>query len=120
MKVFEISVRSDFAGWDKYNVFLTAVCTVGGEVTDYVNANGGEGDTPGQSEAPVGVAPGPTLITPPCESADVYLYVVAREFPASAAIAASPPFDVELVVNGEATVYKANQFGGLSVKQRIG
>lgn len=108
MKVFKISVRSDFEEWSRYNVFLTAVCSgeAGGEATEYVNALADE-----------------PLITPPCESAELYIYVVAREFPESRAIADSPPFDISVVVSADGdqtlTTYKVNQFGGLSVRQTL-
>jgi hypothetical protein len=72
-----------------------------------------------------------TLETPPCDHADLYLYVIAREFPASDIIAKSPPFDIELLVSTapaapdhrdskpSVTTYPVNQWGGLSVKQTI-
>ena len=104
MKSFRVEVRSAFPEWDRYAVYMTAVCFgVDGEMVDYVNLTDKGG----------------VLETPPCESADLYLYVIAREFPASDIIAASPPFDIEVVVNGKAKTCSVNQWGGLSVKQSL-
>lgn len=109
MKTFSIEVRSLFAEWDRYGVHMTAVCfDADGQMTDYVNL-------PDK---------GAVLETPPCDHADVYLYVIAREFPASEVIAASPPFEMELVISTDnaspsVTTYSVNQWGGLSVKQSL-
>ena len=109
MKRFRVEVRSAFPEWDRYTVYMTAVCFDGaGRMGDYVNLTDKGG----------------TLETPPCEGADLYLYVIAREFPASDVIAASPPFDIEIVTSvdgGKATstTYAVNQWGGLSVKQAL-
>jgi hypothetical protein len=73
---------------------------------------------------------GAVLETPPCDHADLYLYVIAREFPASTVISASPPFEIELAIstngrnadgdlNTSSTAYSVNQWGGLSVKVRL-
>ncbi len=88
---------------------MTAVCfDAEGQMTDYVNLTG----------------KGATLETPPCERADIYLYVIAREFPASDIVSKSPPFDIELAtsINGgerHITTYAVNQWGGLSVKSSL-
>jgi hypothetical protein len=109
MKIFRIEVRSAFSEWDRYTVYMTAVCFgAEGEMIDYVNLTD-------KAE---------TLETPPCESADLYLYVIAREFPASDLVSASPPFKIEVVssTNGgkpAVTAYEVNQWGGLSVKQTL-
>ena len=109
MKSFRIEVRSAFPEWDRYTVYMTAVCLgADGEMTDYVNLADG----------------GTALETPPCDHADLYLYVIAREFPASEVIAASPPFDVEVLVSTgggapKISTYPVNQWGGLSVKQSL-
>jgi hypothetical protein len=106
MKSFRVEVRSAFPEWDRYTVHMTAVCfDAGGEMTDYVNLADG----------------GTVLETPPCDHADLYLYVIAREFPASEVISVSPPFDVELSISADGgapkiTTYAVNQWGGLSVK----
>ncbi len=109
MNSFRIEVRSAFPEWDRYAVYMTAVCfgSEGGMV-DYVNLTD----------------KGTALETPPCDHADLYLYVIAREFPASDVIAASPPFEIELLVstNGtppKTTHYAVNQWGGLSVKRSL-
>ena len=108
-KIFRIEVRSAFAEWDRYAVYMTAACFGDrGEMVDYVNLT--DKNT--------------ILETPPCNRVDLYLYVIAREFPASDLISASPPFEIELVTsanNGVATVttYLVNQWGGLSVKQAL-
>ena len=109
MKSFKAEVRSAFPEWDRYTVDMTAVCFGGsGGVTDYVNLTDKDG----------------ILETPPCRSADLYLYVIAREFPTSEAIAASPPFEIELVASADggkpsATIYSVNQWGGLSIKKSL-
>jgi hypothetical protein len=64
---------------------------------------------------------GAVLETPPCDHADLYLYVIAREFPASTVISASPPFEIELAISTDDntptfSTYPVNQWGGLSVK----
>ncbi len=106
MKSFSIEVRSAFPEWDRYDVYMTAVCFgSGGEMVDYVNLTD-------KSLA---------LMTPPCDHADLYLYVIAREFPASDVIAASPPFEIELLVSAgsvspKTTSYAVNQWGGVSLK----
>ncbi len=109
MKRFRAEVRSAFPEWDRYTVYMTAVCFGAlGEMVDYVNLTDKGG----------------ILETPPCESADLYLYVIAREFPASDSIAASPPFEIELVITADGgkpltTTYPVNQWGGLSIKQSL-
>ncbi len=111
MKTFKVSVGSTFAEWNRYSVYMTAVCfdTAGG-VADYVSC-----------EDKAGV-----LETPPCDHADIYLYVIARKFPASDVISDSPPFDIEVVVTTgsdsgsaprlSAKTFSVNQWGGLSAK----
>lgn len=108
-KIFTARVGCAFPEWDRYSVYMTAVCFDGqGRTGDYVNL----------------VDKGGVLRTPPCAGADLYIYVIAREFPASDIIAASPPFDIELLVTVDGgspalTVYPVNQWGGLSVKQTL-
>ncbi|MDR2913013.1 MAG: hypothetical protein LBV38_07000 [Alistipes sp.] len=104
MKSFRIEVRSAFPEWERYDVYMTAVCLdADGQMSDYVSLTGR------------GV-----LETPPCDHADLYLYVIAREFPASEIIAKSPPFEIELVVSAEgrnsSSSHFVNQWGGLSIK----
>ena len=109
MKVFRVTVRSAFPEWDRYTLYMTAVCFgAGGERTGYVNL----------TDKNAG------LETPPCESADLYFYVIAREFPASDVVSASPPFELEVVTSSDGGVptvkcYPVNQWGGLSVKQPL-
>ena len=109
MKSFRVEVRCAFPEWDRYTVYMTAVCFgADGAMTDYVNLTDKNA----------------ALETPPCERADLYLYVIAREFPASDVVAASPPFEIEVVTfsNGgtpKTTSYPVNQWGGLSVKQSL-
>lgn len=104
MKSFKISIRTSFPEWDRYSVYLTAACfDAAGTMIDYVNST--------DKHSP--------LETPECDHADLYLYVVAREFPASRVVAASPPFDIEVEVNGASKSYSVNQWGGLSVKQPL-
>ncbi len=108
-KIFRAEVRCAFPEWGRYSLYMTAVCFDSkGEMTGYV-------DLPDQASE---------LETPPCESADLYLYVVAREFPASDLIAASPPFEIELLTragdaSSESTFYFVNQWGGLSAKRSL-
>ncbi len=109
MKSFRAQVRCAFPEWDRYTVYMTAVCFgADGEMTDYVNLTDKTG----------------VLETPPCERADLYLYIIAREFPASPLVAASPPFEIELVTSADGgtptvTPYAVNQWGGLSVKLKV-
>lgn len=109
MKSYKIGIGSGFAGWDRYGVYLTAVCFgADGQVLDYINLTDKSA----------------SLQTPPCDRADIYLYVIAEAFPASDAIAASPPFEVELVVSDGGSTpktyrYEVNQWGGLSAKLTI-
>lgn len=106
MKSFRVEVRSAFGEWDRYAVYMTAVCLgANGEMAGYVNLTDNNA----------------VLETPPCESADLYIYIVAREFPASDLISASPPFDIEVAtsVDGDkpaVKTYPVNQWGGLSIK----
>lgn len=106
MKSFKIEIKSVFPEWDRYSVYMTAVCfDADGAMTDYVNLTD-------KTRA---------LETSPCERADLYLYVIADRFPASEVIAQSPPFTVELVVSKDGgkpsvTLYEVNQWGGLSAK----
>ncbi len=111
VKSFRIEVRSEFPEWGRYSVYMSAVCyDSGGGMIDYVNLAGG-------GEA--------MLETPPCDHADLYLYVIAREFPASDVIAASPPFGIEVVVSPSGDTpprvvpCRVNQWGGLSLKLKI-
>jgi hypothetical protein len=109
MKNFRVEIRSSFPEWNRYAVYATAVCFgAAGEMIDYVNL----------------LDKSASLETPPCDHADLYLYVIAREFPASGRIAASPPFEIQIAVSrdGEAaviTAYSVNQWGGLSIKQSL-
>lgn len=104
MKSFEISIHTTFSEWDRYSAYLTAVCfDADGAMVDYINSTDHL----------------PAITTPECDHGDLYLYIVAREFPASRSIAASPPFDVVVAVNGAAKSYPVNQWGGLSVKQPL-
>lgn len=111
MKSFKIEVRSTFPEWSRYSVYMSAVCyDSGGCAIDYANfADGGE----------------TVLETPPCDHADLYLYIVAREFPASDVIAASPPFEIETEISPSdgtpprTTLHHVNQWGGLSHKLKI-
>lgn len=110
MKIFKTEVRSAFSEWGRYAVYMTAVCfDPDGEVIDYVNLD----DRAASGNNAL------TLETPPCDHADLYLYVIAREFPASDVISASPPFNIEVVVNGASKNCSVNQWGGISVKQRL-
>jgi hypothetical protein len=108
-KSFRVEVRTAFPEWERYNVYMTAVCfDAEGAMRDYVNLTDKTA----------------VLETPPCDHADLYLYVIAREFPVSDIIAKSPPFDIELLVSTDGgkpsvTTYPVNQWGGLSVKLRI-
>jgi hypothetical protein len=111
MNRFRVEVRSGFPEWDRYVVYMTAVCYgAGGESVGYVNLTDKNA----------------ALETPPCESADLYLYVIAREFPASGAVADSPPFEIEVVVSTptgnrkpSVTTHEVNQWGGLAVKMKL-
>jgi hypothetical protein len=88
---------------------MTAVCfDAAGEMVDYVNL----------------VDKADVLTTPPCDHADLYLYVIAREFPASDIIKKSPPFEIEISISkgGDkpaSTKHFVNQWGGLSAKQSL-
>jgi hypothetical protein len=108
-KIFRVEVRCAFPEWDRYDVYMIAACfDDAGERTDYVNV------TDKRS----------ALETSPCHHADLYLYIVAREFPASPLISASPPFEISLVVatdGGKPSLktFEVNQWGGLSVKRSL-
>lgn len=105
-KIFRIETTSAFPEWDRYSVYMTAVCFgADGEMVDYVNLT----------------EKGAALETPPCDHADLYIYVIAREFPASDVISASPPFEMQVAVSSDGatpaiTSCLVNQWGGLSVK----
>ncbi len=111
MESFRIEVRSGFPEWDRYSVYMSAVCyDSGGSMIDYVNL-AGAGET--------------VLDTPPCDHADLYLYIITREFPSSDVIAASPPFEIETVVTpsggapSRTASHLVNQWGGLSLKLKV-
>ncbi len=111
MKSFRIEVRSTFPEWGRYSVYMSAVCfDTDGAMIDYVNLVGAGKEL---------------LETPPCDHADLYLYVIAREFPASDVIAASPPFEIEVVTSDDGgtppriTTCMVNQWGGLSLKLKV-
>ncbi len=110
MKSFKVEIKSGFKEWDRYNVFMAAVCyDVAGAAKDYVCLND-------KHDA---------LQIPSCERADLYIWVVANTFPASDVIAASPPFEVEILVSTDkktdptSTRFEVNQWGGLSVKMSL-
>ncbi len=111
MNSFRIEVRSAFPEWGRYSVYMSAVCyDTDGGMTDYVNL-AGTGET--------------TLETSPCDHADLYLYIIAREFPASDVISASPPFEIRIVVTPSdgspprLFPRPVNQWGGLSLKLKV-
>jgi hypothetical protein len=109
MKSFKIEVRSTFAEWDRYSLYVTAVCfDAEGAMTGYVSLTDKNS----------------VLETPPADHADLYVHVIAAEFPTSDVIADSPPFEIEVVTSadgGKPSVknYFVNQWGGLSVKQSL-
>jgi hypothetical protein len=109
MKSFRIEVQTAFPEWDRYTLYVTAVCfDAEGAMTGYVSLTDKNA----------------VLETPPCDHADLYVYVIVAEFPASDVIAASPPFEIEVVTSadgGKPSVknYFVNQWGGLSVKQSL-
>jgi hypothetical protein len=109
MKSFKVQVRSAFSEWERYTLYMTAVCfDEGGAMTGYVSLTDKNS----------------VLETPPADHADLYVYVIAREFPASDVIAASPPFEIEVVWSADGDKpstksYLVNQWGGLSVKQSL-
>ncbi|MDR2891431.1 MAG: hypothetical protein LBV18_07570 [Alistipes sp.] len=109
MKSFKVEIKSSFPEWDRYSVYMTAVCFgADGAIVGYINLSDKGG----------------ALETVPCDHADLYLYVIADRFPASDIVAQSPPFEVELSVceNGgkpHVATYRVNQWGGLSVKKSL-
>ncbi len=108
-KVFRAEIKSVFPEWDRYSVYMTAVCFDGeGRMSDYINLTDKTD----------------TLETPPCDHADLYLWVIARELPDSDVVRRSPPFGIELSVSVDGgspnvTAYTVNQWGGISVKQSL-
>jgi hypothetical protein len=109
---------------------MTAACfDAEGKISDYLTLTDKvyePGDGSEVRTAPTGYyAVRPlALETPPCDHAEIYVYVIANTFPASDVIAKSPPFEIELAtsIDGakpESHLYKVNQWGGLTVKQSL-
>ncbi len=130
MKTYKAEVRCAFPEWWRYNVFMTAACfDADGGISDYLTLSDkvyepGSGSEVRQAPADYDPARPLVLETPPCDHADIYVYVIANTFPASEVIKESPPFAIELLTShGEdkptTTLYSVNQWGGLSLKQEL-
>ena len=130
-KVFKAEVKCSYPEWWRYNVFMTAACfDAGDRISDYLTLTDKvyePGDGSEVRTSPAGYDPVRPLVlqTPPCDHADVYVYVIANTFPVSASIKDSPPFEIELLASAGGgrpgtTVYKVNQWGGLTLKQTLG
>lgn len=111
-------------------MYMTAACfDADGKIADYLTLADKvwePGDGTEVRQAPSGYNPSRPLLleTPPCDHADVYVYVIANTFPVSAVIKESPPFEIELLTSADGgelrtTTYKINQWGGISVKQSL-
>lgn len=109
---------------------MTVACFDGdGKISDYLTLTDKvyePGDGSEIRPAPDGYDPARplTMETPPCDHADVYIYIIANTFPASDVIKESPPFEIELLTSAdggkpETTLYKVNQWGGISIKQSL-
>lgn len=129
-KIFKIEVMSAYAEWWRYNVFVTAACfDAEGKVADYLTLTDKvyePGDGTEIRNAPESYDPVRPLVleTSPCDHAEIYVYVIANTFPSSASIKDSPPFDVEVAISRdggkpETTLWKVNQWGGVSIKQAV-
>ncbi|MDR0907311.1 MAG: hypothetical protein LBM63_01670 [Rikenellaceae bacterium] len=130
-KIFRAEVRSRFAEWWRYNVFMTVACyDEGGQTSDYLNLADKVYETGDGTEArtaPADYNPARPLVleTPPCHHAELFVYVIANTFPSSTTIKDSPPFELEVLssAGGEkpvSTLYPVNQWGGLALKQSLG
>jgi hypothetical protein len=130
MKTFKAEVRCGFPEWWRYNVFMTAACfDVEGNIADYVTLTDkvyepGDGSEVRPAPADYDAARPLALEIPPCDRAEVYVYVIAKTFPVSDVISKSPPFDIELLISTDGgkptvTTYPINQWGGISVKRTL-
>lgn len=133
MKSFRAEIGCAFPEWWRYNVFMTAACfDADGKASDYVTLTDkvyepGDGSEVRGVPADYDAARHLVLETPPCDHADIYVYVIANTFPASDVIAKSPPFEMELITRNisatddvpETHTYHVNQWGGLSVKLNL-
>lgn len=109
---------------------MTVACyDADGKIADYLTLTDKvyePGDGTEVRRAPESYDPARPLAieTPPCDRADVYVYVIANTFPASEVIKESPPFEIEVLTSagGEkpsTTLYRVNQWGGLTLKQSL-
>ncbi len=130
MNAYKAEVKCAYPEWWRYNVFMTAACfDADGRISDYLTLTDKTwepGDGSEVRQAPAGYDTSRPLVleTPPCDHADIYVYVIANTFPVSAAIKDSPPFEIELLTSTdggrpETNMYKVNQWGGLTFKQSL-
>jgi hypothetical protein len=129
-KILRAEVRSTFAEWWRYNVFMTVACyDTDGRIIDYLTLTDKVYETGDGTEirtAPADYNPARPLVleTPPCHHAELFVYVIANTFPSSVVIKDSPPFEIEILTSrgGEkpvTTLYPVNQWGGLTLKQSL-
>ncbi|MCL2560761.1 MAG: hypothetical protein FWE10_00350 [Rikenellaceae bacterium] len=123
---YTVELLCDYPEWWRYNVYIMAVgfdeeggAATFNNLTDKVYETGGTA----RHAAPPDDYAMPRILrieTQECAFADIYIYVVANAFPATAVIGEWPPFPVELRVSTDGTavsehVYEVNQWGGLTV-----
>jgi hypothetical protein len=129
-KIFRAEVRCAFPEWWRYNVFMTVACyDTGGGIVDYLSLTDKVYETGDGTEirlAPNDYNPLRPLVleTPPCDHAELFVYVIANTFPSSTVIKDSPPFEIEVLTSagGEkpvTTIYPVNQWGGLTLKKTL-
>jgi hypothetical protein len=129
-KIFRAEVRSVFPEWWRYNVFMTVACYDSvGQIVDYLTITDKvyePGDGTEIRTVPTDYNPVRPLAleTPPCDHAELFVYVIANTFPTSQVIKDSPPFEIEVWTSagGEkprSTSYLVNQWGGLTLKQLL-
>lgn len=129
-KIFRAEVRSTYPEWWRYNVFVTVACyNQSGRIVDYLTLADkvyevGDGTEIRTAPADYSLSRPLTLETPPCDHAELFVYVIANTFPSSVVIKDSPPFEIEVLTKagGEksvTTLYPVNQWGGLTLKQML-
>lgn len=123
---YKVELLCDYPEWWRYNLFVMVVgLDESGNVVAFNNFSDRVYDAEYGSEgrgAPEGYNnEGRVAVeSDPCDHVEIYVYVVANTFPASAAIKDSPPFEVVLRVSAAGKVleekpYEVNQWGGLTV-----
>ncbi len=118
---YTITLTTDFAEWARYNLFMMCSCkNADGENVDFAHLIS-KGNADGNSIAPSADARRKLqLTTAPCDSFELYIYIVANTLPTSRIIGQCPPFEAMVTITADgreiyAKPHAVNQWGGATI-----